>query len=157
MKLFVFMGFISILFGCSKTQRQVPNANLMPAPFDFVLLDSVNNSPLIVSQTQSIKLWYILNGQVNYIEDLRIKPSINSAQYSYYATTVFAPLNSSENVSKTFYCQIDNGKIDTIFLDVKRLAEPVNREYNVYNRVEFNGKIVSLDLNNQPAFWVLKR
>ena len=72
-------------------------------------------------------------------------------------TTVIAPLRSSDNIAKNFYLQLDSGKIDTIFLDVMRLAEPVDREYNKYNQVKFNGQVVSLDLNHQPALWVFRR
>ena len=56
----------------------------MPPPFDFVLIDSASNTPLIINGAQNIKLWYIVNGQSNYIEDLKIKPTINSNEYAYY-------------------------------------------------------------------------
>lgn len=151
------LGFISIILGCSKTPKQVPNANLMPPPFDFVLIDTTNNNTFIINQTQNLKLWYSVNGQLNYIEDLKIKPTLNSSEYAYYATTVFAPLRSSDNIAKTFYLQLDGGNIDTIFLDVLKLREPVDREYNKYNQVKFNGQVVSLDLNHQPALWVFKK
>lgn len=157
MKFFILMGFIPVIFGCSKTSRKVPDANLMPPHFDFILIDSINKNPLIINQTQSVKLWYIINGQTNYIEDLKVKPIINSGEYAYYATTVLAPLRSSDNISKTFFLQVDNNKIDTIYLDVVRLLEPVDREYNKYNKVKFDGREISLDLNHQPALWVFKR
>lgn len=157
MKSIIFMGLFSFILGCSKTSRQVPNANLMPPPFDFVLINNANNNPFIVSQSQDIKLWYTVNGQSSNIDDVKIKPIISSGKYAYYATCVFAPLRSSDNIAKTFFLQLDGGKIDTIYLDVVRLSQPVNGEYNEYKQVKFNGQIVALDLNHQPALFVFKR
>src|SRR5215213_7104127 len=102
MKSIYFMGLLSFILSCSKTSRQVPNANLMPPPFDFALIDNAN-SPLIVNQSQTIKLWYTVNRQSTYIDDLKIKPIISSPKYAYYATSVFAPLRSSDNIAKTFF------------------------------------------------------
>ena len=157
MKLIIIMSFVFFICGCSKTSQQVPNANLMPPPFDFVIVDSLKNAPLIKDQTQSVKLWYLINGQIDYIEDIKIKPTMNSLEYRYYATTVLAPLKSSDNVAKTFFLQVDDDKIDTIYLDVVRFSQPVDREYNKYNQVKFDGQLISLDLNHQPALWVFKK
>ena len=157
MKLIIIMSFVFFICGCSKTSQQVPIANLMPPPFDFVIVDSLKNAPLIKDQTQSVKLWYLINGQIDYIEDIKIKPTMNSLEYRYYATTVLAPLKSSDNVAKTFFLQVDDDKIDTIYLDVVRFSQPVDREYNKYNQVKFDGQLISLDLNHQPALWVFKK
>jgi hypothetical protein len=156
MRFIIIMGLLSFIFGCSKTSRQVPNANLLPPPFDFVIVDSLDD-PLIINQTQSVKLWYLINGQINYIDDIKIKPVINSRKYAYYATTVLAPLKSSDNIAKTFLLQVDNDKIDTIYLDIVRLSQPIDREYNKYDQVKFDSRLISLDLNHNPALWVFKR
>lgn len=155
MKSIIFMGFLFLT--CSKTtSKHPPNASLMPPPFDFVLADNSGNA-LITDPAQNIQLWYELNGQKDYISDLKIKPINSSSKYSYYATSVFAPLKSSDNISKYFYLQIDRGKIDTIYLDVVRLSQPVEREYNEYKEVRFNGKTITLDKNHQPGLFILKR
>lgn len=154
MRLIFFVGLL--LLGCSKKPKHPPNATVMPPPFDFVLADNSDNA-LIINETQNIQLWYELNGQKNYLSDLKIKPIIGSIKYSYYATSVFTPLKSSDNISKYFYLQIDNTKIDTVYLDVVRLSQPVEREYNQYKEVRFNGKIITLDKNHQPGLFFLKR
>lgn len=54
-------------------------------------------------------------------------------------------MRSSDNIAKSFYLQLDNGKIDTVFLDIVRLSEPLQREYNKYKQVKFNEQTISLD------------
>ena len=157
MKCIVFLSFSLFLFGCSKKSREVPNANLLPPAFDFVILDSVDDSSLVTSQTQNIKLWYVLDGETRFVEDVKIQPTIHSMRYPFYITTVLAPLKSSENVAKAFYIQIDDHKTDTILLDVVRLSQPVEREYNRYKQIKLNGKVGSLELDHEPALWVLQR
>ena len=74
-----------------------------------------------------IALWYQVGGQKTSITDVKIKQMLNSSAYQFYVTTMFAPLRSSDNITKEFYFQINNGKVDTIFLDVKRLSQPIER------------------------------
>lgn len=44
MKSTIFMGLLLFFLGCSKPPKDVPNANLMPPPFDFVLIDNSGNA-----------------------------------------------------------------------------------------------------------------
>lgn len=141
--------------GCKKKVIGVPNADLMPAPLDFVVIK--NHVSLINSMNSQIALWYQENEKKISISDVTIKQMTHSSVYEFYVTTTFAPLRSSDNIAKEFYFQINNGKVDTIFLDVKRLSEPIDREYNIYEKVKFNNEVILLDKNHKPALWVFKQ
>lgn len=154
-KLIILMGLLSFDLGCKKKGFEIPNANLMPPPLDFVVIK--NNVSLISSMNDQIALWYQVSGQKTSVTDVKIKQMLNSSVYQFYVTTTTAPLRSSDKITKEFYFQINNGKVDTIFLDVKRLSEPVEREYNIYKRVKFNNRIILLDKNHKPALWIFNQ
>ena len=156
MKSFILLFIIGSILSCNKTPDQPENGNLLPPPFDIVLLDKESN-PIIISANQDVKLFYFEDGEKLFIKDFEIKEPISSPIYQYYVTTVFAPLYSGTQNIKTFYLQIDNKKIDTIWLDVKHFKKPIDREYNIYQQVKFNGKLVDAQGPHLPALWILKQ
>jgi hypothetical protein len=143
-------------FRRTKTTGLAPNTDTMPAPFDFVLEDA-SGKPLIASSEQEIEMWYTSDGQKHTIEDLKIRPMLKSSGYGFYASTMFAPLRSSDGMAKTFSLRLDGGKKGTLFLDVARLRKPHEGEWHQYREVRFNGKAVALDRSHRPALFVLRQ
>lgn len=143
-----------LYIGCVKMDP-IPNASLIPAPFDFVVLNQ--DTLLIKSLHTKVEMWYDKNGAKTFITDVKVKPTLSSTQYPWYVSTINAPGVSSGEKNKVFYVQVDGGKIDTIFLDVNRLQQPVDGDYHQYVKVNFNGKEVLFDKNQQPALYIFNR
>ncbi len=153
--LIIFLAIIAFSLSCKKNTHPVPNANVMPPSFDFTLM-TADGDPLL-NESDKLKLSYVSNGEIQFVEDLKIKQFLQAGKTVYYATTVFAPLRSSENISKTFYLQVNEEKIDTILLDVVKFSGPIEGEYNRYDAVKFNGQEIVLDRGYEPALWIFKR
>lgn len=154
MKKIIFLAVIACSLSCKKNTHPVPNANVMPPSFDFTLMTAGGDPRL--KESDKLKLSYVSNGKIQFIEDLKIKQVLKSDKPMYYATTVFAPLRSSENIAKIFYLQVNDEKIDTLLLDVVRFSGPIEGEYNRYDAVKCNGQEIVLDRGYEPALWIFK-
>lgn len=135
------------------TKNETLDDHFVPAPFNFVLTDKFGE-PLIKNHDQKIWLGYEINGDQKLLNDVKIKPIINSGKYKYYASTLSAAVLSVEGKNKQFYLQLDQERTSTVYLDVIKTADPKGTKYK---EVKFNGQLVELDFNHKPELYILKK